>query len=175
MVEAYFAELGDCDSAMTPQAMLKARFSELAESTGVALLVQRQTGKFYFVVTGEWENTCKFIGGSFPKAWMTSGAGPQSSYGLPLADVERVLAELQAEPAWLQRRDGASMRIAQQIREDAAFDQLPILADALEDGGCDNAAILRHCRSSGPHQRTCWVIELLLGLDRRRRGNARSD
>ena len=41
--------------------------------------------------------------------------------------------------------------------------RLPILADALLDAGCDNEDLLAHCRSSGPHVRGCWVIDLLLG------------
>jgi len=43
------------------------------------------------------------------------------------------------------------------------FDRLPILADALEDAGCDNADILNHCRQPGEHVRGCWVVDLLLG------------
>jgi len=41
--------------------------------------------------------------------------------------------------------------------------RLSILADALEDAGCDNAEILSHCRSLGPHVRGCWVVDLILG------------
>jgi hypothetical protein len=47
------------------------------------------------------------------------------------------------------------------------FDRLPILADALEDAGCDNADILAHCRGPGPHVRGCWVVDLLLGKEGR--------
>jgi hypothetical protein len=42
-------------------------------------------------------------------------------------------------------------------------DRLGILADALEDAGCDDAAILGHLRGPGPHFRGCWVLDLLLG------------
>jgi hypothetical protein len=44
-----------------------------------------------------------------------------------------------------------------------AFDVLPVLGDALEEAGCDNADVLGHCRGSGPHVRGCWVVGLLLG------------
>jgi hypothetical protein len=54
-------------------------------------------------------------------------------------------------------------RIAQTIYEERAFDRLPILADALEDAGCDNVDILAHCRGPGPHVRGCWVVDLILG------------
>lgn len=43
------------------------------------------------------------------------------------------------------------------------FSSMPMLGDALEDAGCDDAGILQHCRSGGPHVRGCWVIEMLLG------------
>ena len=55
------------------------------------------------------------------------------------------------------------VKLAQGIYEERAFDRLPILADALEDAGCDNADILSHCRGPGPHARGCWVVDLLLG------------
>jgi len=42
-------------------------------------------------------------------------------------------------------------------------DRLAVLADALEEAGCDNADILDHCRDGGPHVRGCWVVDLLLG------------
>lgn len=40
---------------------------------------------------------------------------------------------------------------------------LAILADALQDAGCDNTDILDHCRGQGPHVRGCWVIDAILG------------
>jgi hypothetical protein len=40
--------------------------------------------------------------------------------------------------------------------------RLAVLADALEEAGCDSADILGHLRGSGPHVRGCWVIDLLL-------------
>ena len=60
---------------------------------------------------------------------------------------------------------GTVRRLAQTIYAERAFDRLPILADALEDAGCDNADILAHCRGPGPHVRGCWVVDLLLGKE----------
>jgi hypothetical protein len=42
-------------------------------------------------------------------------------------------------------------------------DRLRVLADALDDAGCQDPQILGHCRGSGPHVRGCFVIDLLLG------------
>jgi hypothetical protein len=54
-------------------------------------------------------------------------------------------------------------KMAQAIYGDRAFEHLPILADALEEAGCTDAAILDHCRQPGEHVRGCWVVDLLLG------------
>jgi hypothetical protein len=43
--------------------------------------------------------------------------------------------------------------------------RLAILADALEEVGCDNANILAHCRGPDPHVRGCWVVDLLLAKE----------
>jgi hypothetical protein len=53
--------------------------------------------------------------------------------------------------------------LARGIYDDRAFDRLPILADALQDAGCENADILTHLRGDGPHVRGCWALDLILG------------
>jgi hypothetical protein len=69
------------------------------------------------------------------------------------------------EPAWRSSNSGAAIQLAQGIYADRAFDRLPILADALEDGGCTNADILNHCRQPGEHVRGCWCVDLVLGRE----------
>ena len=41
--------------------------------------------------------------------------------------------------------------------------RLAVLADALEEAGCTDAAALAHLRSAGPHVRGCDVVDALLG------------
>jgi hypothetical protein len=41
--------------------------------------------------------------------------------------------------------------------------RLALLADALEDAGCDHDDLLSHLRSPGPHVRGCWALNLVLG------------
>jgi hypothetical protein len=64
------------------------------------------------------------------------------------------------DPRWL---TSTAVALADGIYADRAFDRLPILADALEEAGCDDADVLAHCRSDGPHARGCWVVDLVLG------------
>jgi hypothetical protein len=63
-------------------------------------------------------------------------------------------------PAW---RTDTAVALARQMYEGRDFSAMPILADALQDAGCDNADILNHCRGPGPHVRGCWVVDLVLG------------
>jgi hypothetical protein len=54
-------------------------------------------------------------------------------------------------------------RMAQSIYEERSFEGLPILASTIEEAGCTDAELLKHCREPGPHVRGCWVLDLLLG------------
>jgi len=64
------------------------------------------------------------------------------------------------DPAW---QTETVVALANSIYTDRAFDRMPILADALEEAGCDHADVLAHCRGDGPHVRGCWVVDLVLG------------
>lgn len=66
-------------------------------------------------------------------------------------------------PAWLRHNDGAARRLAATIYDTGAYAEAPVLADALEDAGCEDQAILGHLRGGGPHVRGCWVIDLMRG------------
>ncbi len=61
--------------------------------------------------------------------------------------------------------DATVRRLAEAIYQEGAYHRLPILADALLDAGCEDDAIVSHCREPGPHVRGCWSIDLLLGKE----------
>jgi len=65
-----------------------------------------------------------------------------------------------ADPSWL---TPTVVALASQMYESRDFSTMPILADALQDAGCDNAEVLAHCRGEGPHVRGCWLIDMLTG------------
>jgi hypothetical protein len=64
------------------------------------------------------------------------------------------------DPFWL---TPSVVAVAQTIYEERQFEDMPILADALEEAGCHHPDILGHCRESGEHVRGCWLVDLLLG------------
>lgn len=65
------------------------------------------------------------------------------------------------DPPWL---TSTVLALANGIYSDKAFDCMPILADALQDAGCDNEEVLQHCRGENVYVRGCWVVDLLLRM-----------
>jgi hypothetical protein len=56
------------------------------------------------------------------------------------------------------------LALARGIYDERAFDRMPILADALQDAGCNDHEILSHCRNPDrEHARGCWLIDRILG------------
>jgi hypothetical protein len=78
------------------------------------------------------------------------------------------------DPAW---RTDTAVSLAKQMYASRDFCGMPILADALQDAGCDNEDVLTHCRVTGgrsrkpagtpgwkgEHVRGCWVVDWVLG------------
>src|SRR5262249_51083747 len=69
------------------------------------------------------------------------------------------------DPHWLRWRDGVVVRIARDIYEGQSFDETPVLADALEDAGCDDTEMWQPLRSGRGHVRGCWAVDRVLGLE----------
>ncbi len=63
-------------------------------------------------------------------------------------------------PAW---RTDTTVLLARQMYDARDFSATPIIADALQDAGCDNLDVLNHCRDANVvHVRGCWVVDLVL-------------
>jgi hypothetical protein len=65
-------------------------------------------------------------------------------------------------PSW---RTDTAVTLARIMYDSRDFSAMPILADALQDAGCDSDDILNHCRGDGTHVRGCWVVDLVLGKE----------
>lgn len=59
-------------------------------------------------------------------------------------------------------RTETALALATGIETDRAFDRMPVLADALEEAGCDWSELLAHLRGPGPHMYGCWALDLVL-------------
>jgi hypothetical protein len=93
--------------------------------------------------------------------WAAGGAVEQAIQTDVLRDViGNPFRPASADPAWLTSSVAA---LARQMYDRRDFAPMPILADALQDAGCDHPDVLAHCRAGGPHVRGCWVVDLLLG------------
>jgi hypothetical protein len=65
------------------------------------------------------------------------------------------------DPAW---RTDTAVPLARHVYESEEFSALPILADSLQDAGCDSDEVLSHCRDARQdHVRGCWALDLVLG------------
>lgn len=80
---------------------------------------------------------------------------------------EQIAASLSQcpDPRWLHWNDATIPKIARAIRKEERWENLPILADALEDAGCTDTEILGHLRQQEMHSAGCWVIDRLLSDD----------
>ena len=99
------------------------------------------------------------------RAGSVPGGGPAGA-----ADQAALLRELFADPfrpveiadRWL---TGTVAALARVIHADRAFELMPVLGDALQDAGCESAAVLGHCYGPGPHTAGCWLVDRLAGYD----------
>src|SRR5262249_37405445 len=72
------------------------------------------------------------------------------------------------DPAWLRWQGGLVARLARDVYASRRLDEMPVLGDALEDGGCGDQHILSHCRAASLHARGCWLLDALSLCGRRR-------
>jgi len=98
-----------------------------------------------------------------PDLWRRMGVPRETLLPLIRCIFGNPFAEVSLSPEWLTWGSRTVPALAAAIHDERAFDRLPILADALEDAGCDNRDILDHLRGPGPHSRGCHVLDLLLG------------
>ena len=118
--------------------------------------------------------------------WLAEVAASEKAYGFILSELVRLSSEVQdisipesdaltglfrelfgnpfhsivVDPSWL---TSTVLALAECIYADQAFDRCSILADALQDSGCDHEDLLNHLRSPGPHYKGCWALDLVLG------------
>jgi hypothetical protein len=98
-----------------------------------------------------------------PTLAVAAGIGREMWPCVLLRDIVNPFRHAAVDRSWLRWDNGTVARVARRVYDERRFDDLPILADALEEAGCTDTDILAHCRGPGPHVRGCWMVDLLLG------------
>lgn len=103
-----------------------------------------------FPTTAAWED-----------AWNTAFAAARATQADYLRDIFPPPGyDPRIDPAWL---TSTVVGLAGQMDESGDFSAVPILADSLQDAGCDDEAALACCRVPGSvHVRGNWVVDLVL-------------
>lgn len=153
------------------QGLLRDRARSEASGDMLARLVMIATAgddeAFNTLIVNYWSNDHHFWescpGLSEWLRWLL--AGPR--FGPEAANAIRELwanpsVRLRFLPEW---RTSTVIDLANQVFHERDFEVMPILADALQDAGCDNEKVLAHCRAPEAHLPGCWAIDLILGLD----------
>ena len=79
-------------------------------------------------------------------------------FGDPFAPCD--LTREQVRP-WLDAAGGLAEKLFRSLVAADRLADLPVLADALEEGGCDALDLLAHLRQPSPHVHGCWAIDRL--------------
>jgi hypothetical protein len=77
-----------------------------------------------------------------------------------LREIIQPFRDYAERPAWLSRD---VRNVARAIAQERLYERMDILADALEDAGCDDSLLLDHCRCGDKHVRGCWALDVLTG------------
>jgi hypothetical protein len=108
------------------------------------------------------EDCALAVAGAKRRGWVTVEPDPEE--GRAQAGIIRDIVGNPFRPVSfsLSWRTDTVLALAHQMYESREFSAMPILADALQDAGCDSADILSHCRAKQEHVRGCWVVGLVL-------------
>jgi hypothetical protein len=120
----------------------------------------------YFAAAGDYLGcvACVTETATYPgPAYAAQGGLLRDVFGNPFRGLPAVA------PSVLRWQDGLVVRLARAAYDERVLPEglldsarLAVLADALEEAGCD-ASLLGHLRSPGPHTRGCHVVDLVLG------------
>jgi hypothetical protein len=99
-------------------------------------------------------------------------AARAAGFGLEVFEQDKLLHDIlgderprpaRAKLPWLAWQNGMIIHLARGIYEERAFERLPYLADALEEAGCTDEALLEHCHRPNRHVLGCWALDWILG------------
>jgi hypothetical protein len=175
------AEWNECTNPVPMLALLRGRASDHRLRLFIGACCRRVWGalppseqQMYEALEVLGEGPASFGADGFTRpltpdaSWVAAGtaarAGDRAAESRFQADLVRCLfggptGVAKIAPAW---RTGTVMALARHIQESREFGALPILADALQDAGCEAEVVLSHCRAAAVHVRGCFVVDGLL-------------
>jgi hypothetical protein len=161
---------GYADDRATPDDLRKA-LNAAWSTTGAGRLVRKSArGAAVYAARPSITSGAFQAAAEARRAVRYAAEGPRAAFAAAgrlqcelLRDIFNPFRPVRVGPAWLRWNDGTVRKLAQALYDERSYDRWPILADALEDAGCDQADLLGHLRGPGPHVRGCWAIDLLLG------------
>jgi hypothetical protein len=131
------------------------------KQAGTALAAVARPPEIYSACGAAWSATRNAPTAAAYPCWVFTDEADRRDQAALLRDIAGdPFRPVTSDPSWLTPN---VIALAGGIYSERAFDRLPLLADALRDAGCNDAGILAHCQSVGPHARGCWVIDLALG------------
>lgn len=117
----------------------------------------------YLAVTGQTARQIEVLGRAVDRTTETRVPAVRGAERRPLDPSGLPLPVPDIDPGWLAWNGGCVRAMAEGIRHRRAFDIMPILADALQDAGCENPVLLDHLRADTDHTANCWALRLLTG------------
>ena len=161
----------------------QASLKELARARGDALLAAGR-GERSAAWAAYWAANTKASGPLWNAFAAAGGASSRHAVGEVTTDQAQVWDESQAEgnrdqvdlirevvgnpfrpalpqPSWLRWNNGLIPTMARTIYAERAWEQMPILGDALEEAGCTDPQWLDHCRGQHLHVPGCWLLDAL--------------
>ena len=142
---------------LAASAAAAARWLLYAPPSSVAMLCARYTEEAVAApaeIPFQPETQCKNYWQGYERQRRLNATWFRDIFGNPFRPVS-------FSPEW---RTSTAISLAKGMYNSRDFSAMPILADALQDAGCNSEDILDHCRdANGVHVRGCWVVDLILG------------
>jgi hypothetical protein len=111
-------------------------------------------------------------GGADTSDWDAAHTAERRAQAALLRCVANPFRPAALHPAWLAWRGGTVVSLARAAHDERELPsghldpvRLAVLADALQDAGCDDADVLGHLRGPGPHVRGCWPVDAVRSVD----------
>jgi hypothetical protein len=161
---SFTGQINSVSRALFGSESIADRFAALAEEVGAAAAVIRDLDRHHTIFTLSSDQIV-FDWLPFDEA---SGDNVDALTEAICEALDTPLPPIVIAPSWLTWNGATVRRLAEAIKQDGDLSRLPILGDALEEAGCEDAFLLTHARAGLRHSSgSCRLIDLILGRKER--------